>query len=150
MPKIGRILMMPAVLSGLLAFTGIPAPTASAQGYAADSFCGTEANNAWKEQNEPDNGPAQIVYSDVFTPATVCLDDVQSVGSGFTISSSTADKPWAAYPDIGQGDQWGIRPPGSWLPYQPDADGNPVAGAVKNENQKQNDHIARLDGTYNY
>src|SRR6202034_2600471 len=103
MTKIGKKLLMPTVLSVLLMFTVIPAPTASAHGYAADSFCGTEANHAWKLQNEPHNGPPQIVYSDVFTPVTVCLDDVQSIGSGFTISSSTADKSWAAYPDIGQG-----------------------------------------------
>ena len=149
MPKIGRILLMPAVLSVLLTFTVIPAPTASAHGYTTDSFCGTEANNAWKEQNEPDNGPAQIVYSDVFTPATVCLDDVQSVGSGFTISSSTADKPWAAYPDIGQGDQWGIRPTGSWLPYEPAADGNPVASVVTNAVQNQGNHNAAFDLWFN-
>src|ERR1700691_282172 len=140
MTKIGRVLLMPAVLSVLLTFTVIPAPTASAHGYADDSFCGTEANNAWKLQNEPGNGPAQIVYSDVFTPATVCLDDVQSVGSVFTISSSSADKPWAAYPDIGQGDQWGIRPPGSWLPYQPDADATPAPSGGQTQGQNQATH----------
>ena len=140
---------MPAMLSVLLTFTMIPAPTASAGGYAADSFCGTEANNAWKLQDEPHNGPAQIVYSDVFTPASVCLADVQRIGSGFTISSSTADKSWAAYPDIGQGDQWGIRPPGSWLPYQPDADGNPVASVVTNAVQNQGDHNAAFDLWFN-
>jgi len=140
---------MPAALSVLLTFTVIPAPTALAHGYAVDSFCGTEANHAWKLQNEPGNGPAQIVYSDVFTPATVCLDDVQSVGSGFTISSSSVDKPWAAYPDIGQGDQWGIRPPGSWLPYQPDADGNPVASVVTNAVQNQGNHNAAFDLWFN-
>jgi hypothetical protein len=149
MTKIGRILPMPTMLSVLLTFTMIPAPTASAGGYAADSFCGTEANNAWKLQDEPHNGPAQIVYSDVFTPATVCLADVQRIGSGFTISSSTADKLWAAYPDIGQGDQWGIRPPGSWLPYQPDADGNPVASVVTNAVQNQGDHNATFDLWFN-
>ena len=140
---------MPAVVSVLLTFTMIPAPTASAGGYATDSFCGTEDNHAWKLQNEPHNGPAQIVYSDVFTPATVCLDDVQRIGSGFTISSSTADKSWAAYPDIGQGDQWGIRPPGSWLPYQPGADGNPVASVVTNAVQNQGNHNATFDLWFN-
>jgi hypothetical protein len=140
---------MPTVLSVLLTFTMVPAPTASARGYAADSFCGTETNHAWKLQNEPGNGPAQIVYSDVFTPATVCLDDVQRVGSGFTIAGSTADKSWAAYPDIGQGDQWGVRPPGSWLPYQPDADGNPVASVVTNAVQNHGNHNAAFDVWFN-
>jgi hypothetical protein len=149
MPKIGKILLMPAVLSVLLTSSMVPVTTASAQGYAADSFCGTESNHAWKLQREPGNGPAQIVYSDVSTPATVCLDDVPDIGSGFEISGTTADKPWAAYPNIGQGDQWGTRPPGSWPPYQPDADGNPVASVVTNAVQNQGNHNAAFDLWFN-
>src|ERR1700722_3123863 len=145
MTKIGKMLPMPAVLSVLLTFTITPAPIASAQGYTADSFCGTEANHAWKLQHEPDNGPAQIVYSDVFTPVTVCLDDVPAIGSGFKISRSTADKPWAAYPNIGQGDQWGTRPPGSWLPYRPNADGNPIASVGTNAVENKGNHNATFD-----
>jgi hypothetical protein len=149
MTKIGKILLMPALLSVPLTFTIVPVPSASARGYAADSFCGTEANHAWKLQNEPNNGPAQIVYSDVFTPVTVCLDDVPDIGSGFTISGSTAEKPWAAYPNIGQGDQWGTRPPGSWLPYHPNADGDPVASVVTNAVQNQGNHNAAFDLWFN-
>jgi hypothetical protein len=149
MTKIGKILPIPAVLSVLLTFTITPAPIASAQGYTADSFCGTEANHAWKLQHEPDNGPAQIVYSDVFTPVTVCLDDVPDIGSGFKISGSTADNPWAAYPNIGQGDQWGTRPPGSWLPYRPNADGNPIASVVTNAVQNKGNHNATFDLWFN-
>ncbi len=149
MTKIGKILPIPAVMSVLLTFTITPAPIASAQGYTADSFCGTEGNHAWKLQHEPDNGPAQIVYSGVFTPVTVCLDDVPAIGSGFKISASTADKPWAAYPNIGQGDQWGTRPPGSWLPYRPNADGNPIASVVTNAVQNKGNHNATFDLWFN-
>jgi hypothetical protein len=149
MSKIGKILLMPAVLSMLLTSTMIPATIASAQGYAANSFCGTEDNHAWKLQREPDNGPAQIVYSDVSTPTTVCLADVPNIGSGFKISGTTADSPWSAYPNIGQGDQWGTRPPGSWPPYQPGADGDPVASVVTNAVQNQGNHNAAFDLWFN-
>jgi hypothetical protein len=156
MPRIIKLLLVPAVASILLA-SAMANPSvastnpsvASARGDVSDSFCGTEANHAWKLQNEPDQGPAQIVYSDVFRPATVCLGDVQSSGSGFTVSRSTAVKPWTAYPNIGQGDQWGIRPPGTWLPYQPGADGMPVASVVTNAVQNQGNHNAAFDLWFN-
>jgi hypothetical protein len=149
MPKISKILLVPAVAAVLLASAMITAPIASARGYVSDSFCGTDANHAWKLQNEPDHGPAQIVYSDVWRPATVCLKDVQNTGGGFTISRSTAVKSWTAYPNIGQGDEWGTRPPGPWLPYQPGADGMPVASVVTNAVQNQGNHNAAFDLWFN-
>jgi len=133
------IKLMPAVMAMLAALTIITAPVASAVktpsiGFSRDSFCGTVTNNAWTLQYER-NGTPQNVYSNVFgnvnqPSPTVCLSDVASHGSGFTISSSDVAKGYGAYPNIGQGNEWGVRPAGTWLPVKADDDGMPVASVT--------------------
>lgn len=133
--------LLPAILSAVVALTLITAPTASANehpsiGFTSSHFCGTVGNNAWKRQYES-NGKPQNVYANVFGSTSqprpeVCLSDVASHGSGFTISSSDVANGYGAYPNIGQGDEWGVRPVGTWKPVRAYDDGMPIASVATN------------------
>jgi hypothetical protein len=146
---LSKIRPVSVIVSVSIALMVATVPAVHAGGFVSDSFCGTTANHAWKLQNEPSHGPAQNVYSDVMDAGAVCLDDVWNTGSGFTIGASTTDSAWAAYPNIGQGDEWGTRPVGTWLPFQPNADGNPVASVVTDAVQNQGAHNAAFDLWFN-